>query len=81
MTTGGLRWLGTSDCTLGHARTFLQNKVIHRRPIGKFNPMPTPEGQLETLSVDFIIELPDVHGFDAVMVVVDSVLKQRRISW
>ncbi len=58
--------------------TFLQNKVIRRRPIGKFNPMPTPEGQWETMSMDFIIELPDpdAHGFDAVMVVVDSVSKQ-----
>jgi hypothetical protein len=28
------------------------------------------------VSVNFIVELPDLHGFDATMVVVDSVSKQ-----
>ncbi len=53
----------------------LRNKVIRRRPIGELNPIRPPEGQWERVSVDFIVELPDSHGFDAIMVVVDSVTK------
>ncbi len=54
----------------------LQNKVIRRRPIGELNPIRLPEGQWERVSVDFIMELPDLHGFDVIMVVVDSVTKR-----
>ena len=54
----------------------LRNKVIRRRPIGELNPIRPPEGRWERVSVDFIVELPDAHGFDAVMVLVDSVTKR-----
>ena len=56
--------------------TCLRNKIIRRRPIGGLNLLPTPEGRWERVSVDFITELPDSHGFDAVMVLVDSTTKR-----
>jgi hypothetical protein len=38
--------------------------------------METPEDQCDIISVDFIVELPQVHGYNLIMVVVDSVTKQ-----
>lgn len=54
----------------------LCNKVFRRKPIGKLIPMPTPEGRWQKVSVDFITKLPEPHGFDAIMVVVDLVTKR-----
>lgn len=50
--------------------------MICRKPIGELVPLPTPEGRWQKVSVDFITELPEAHGFDAISVVVDSVTKR-----
>jgi hypothetical protein len=43
--------------------------------MGELVPLPIPEFRWDTISVDFIIELPEPHGYDAIMNVMDSVSK------
>jgi hypothetical protein len=62
-----------------YTRTYdvcLQTKIQRRRPTGELHPLPIPENRWDVLSVDFISELPDTHGHDAIMNVVDSVGKR-----
>jgi len=47
----------------------LQTKAQHCKPIGKLHPLPIPENHWDTVSIDFISELPKSHGYDAIMVV------------
>ena len=51
-------------------------KVRRQPPIGELHPIPVPDTHWDTISVDVIVELPDTHGYDAVMNVVDSVSKR-----
>ena len=44
--------------------------------MGELHPLAIPDSRWEVISVDFIRELLDVHGHDAIMNVVDSVGKQ-----
>jgi hypothetical protein len=50
-------------------------KVQRRRPMGELNPSETPEASWDMISVDFIVELPESHGYNAIMCVVDSLTK------
>jgi hypothetical protein len=42
----------------------------------ELHPLPVPDGPWETISVEFIVELPGSGGHDAIMIVVDSVTKK-----
>jgi hypothetical protein len=44
--------------------------------MGELQPLPIPEGHWETISMDFIIKLPESGGYDVIMVVVDSAGKR-----
>jgi hypothetical protein len=37
--------------------------------------LETPEAPWDVISIDFIVELPESHGYDTIMNVVDSVTK------
>jgi hypothetical protein len=52
-----------------------RTKLQHRRPTGGLHPLETPNEPWDTISVDFIVELPCSNGYDAIMNVVDGVTK------
>jgi Integrase zinc binding domain len=53
----------------------LRTKAQRHPPMGELVPLPIPEFPWDTISVDFIVELPESHSYDAIMNVVDSVNK------
>ena len=67
------RYIGqyVSTCNL-----CLRTKPIRQALVGELHPLWILDSRWDTLSVDFVVELPFSSGHDAVMTVVDSVLKQ-----
>jgi len=53
----------------------LWTKSFRCPPIGELHPLPIPSAPWDTISVDFIVKLPQSAGHDYIMVVVDSVTK------
>ena len=54
----------------------LHTKSIRQPPFGELHPLPIPDAPWDTASVDFIVELLESNGKDAIMVVVDSITKR-----
>jgi hypothetical protein len=44
--------------------------------MGKLHPSETPAAPWDTITIDFIVELPESHGYDAIMCIVDSLTKR-----
>jgi len=63
------QYVGTCDLCL-------RTKLIRQAPVGELHPLRIPDSRWDTLSVDFVVELPLSSGYDAVMTVVDSVSKR-----
>jgi len=54
----------------------LRMKPIRQAPVGELHPLQIPDSRWDTLSVDFVMELPLSSEHDTVMTVVDLVSKQ-----
>jgi hypothetical protein len=52
-----------------------RTKVQCRQPFGELHPSETPEAPWEMISINFIVELPESHGYNTIMCVVDSLTK------
>ena len=53
-----------------------ETKLSHQAPIGKLHYLLISKNRWSVVSVDFITELPDIHCYNAIIVVVDSVEKR-----
>ena len=58
----------------------LRTKAWRCHPVGELHPLLIPDAPWDTISVDFISELPESSGHNAVMVVVDSVTKRAHFT-
>ena len=65
---------------VSHCDMCLRTKVQQCLPTGELQPLPIPEARWDTISVDFISELPESGGYNSIMVVVDSVGKRAHFS-
>jgi hypothetical protein len=60
-----------------------RNKALNKKPIGVLHPLPIPRDKWESVSMDFITQLPKSTGpteYDAIAVFVDRLSKMVRIA-
>jgi transposase InsO family protein len=55
--------------------TCARNKTPRHLPHGQLHPLPIPGGPWESVSMDYIVELPPSNGHDAIYVCVDRFTK------
>jgi len=54
----------------------LQTKPWRHSPAGELQPLSVPDAWWDTLNIDFVVELPESSGHDAIMTVMDTVSKR-----
>ena len=72
-------WPGMKDSALDfvkHCELCQRDKASNKKPVGLLNPLPVPERIWDSVSMDFITQLPlTKSGWDAIMVFVDRLSK------
>ncbi len=71
-------WPNLKECVDEYVKTCLtcqQNRTLNKKQASLLQPLPIPEGLWESVSMDFMVSLPPLKGFDAIMVVVDRFSK------
>jgi hypothetical protein len=75
---GRFAWKGLKEDAMHYVRectTCQQNKVEHTHPAGLLQPLPILAYKWESISMDFITDLPKVQGKDGIFVIVDRLTK------
>jgi hypothetical protein len=52
-----------------------RTKAQCQQPIGELHPLETPEAPWDTISINFIVKLPESHGYNTIMCVVNTLTK------
>jgi hypothetical protein len=71
-------WERVKDDVEEYVKTCLacqQNQTFNKKQARLLRPLPIPNGPWENVSMDFMVSLPPLRGFDAIMVVVDRFSK------
>ncbi len=71
-------WPGLREFVKKYVRSCIncrRNKYVHHRPYGLLRQLPIPERPWNSISMDFIEQLPESDGFTTVLVVVDRLSK------
>jgi hypothetical protein len=72
-------WWPQMSCCISiyikHCDLCNQTKVQCQCPIGELHPSETPEAPWDTISVNFIVGLPESHGYNIIMCVINSLTK------
>jgi len=60
--------------------TCLQNKTSHQKPYGFLQSLPIPETPWSSVSMDFIVQLPPLDSFTAILVVINHLTKMAHFA-
>lgn len=56
-----------------------RSKTSRNAPYGVLRPMPIPDGPWTDVSMDFVTDLPESGGYNAILMVVDRLTKMRHL--
>jgi hypothetical protein len=71
-------WSNLKDSAEEYVKTCLtcqQNQTLNKKQAGLLQPLPIPKGPWESVSMEFMVNLPPSKGCNAIMVVVDRFSK------